>query len=72
MSAFSDLLAGVKDVLLLRSKVERLEDVVSNVAGDLKDLARAISLLEQRLARLEGFIEGAATVSGQARRLPEG
>ena len=70
MSAFADVVRSIREVMLLQDKVERLEKSVAEVGGDLKGLVQVIGVLEQRLARLEGFIEGAAAASGARPQLP--
>lgn len=72
MSGLGDAFAALKNIALLHERVANLRtDVVSLNAGvaGLREYAGAI---DKRVARLEGFIEGAAAASGQQPRLSEG
>lgn len=50
MSALKDVMAALKDVLLLTEKVERTGEVLSEVAAELREHDR-------RLIRLETMVE---------------
>ena len=72
MSGFGEAFAALKNIALLHERVAVLRNDVeglnANVAG-LRDYAVSI---DTRLARLEGFIEGAtATSSDRQRKLPK-
>ena len=71
MSGLGEAFAALKNVALLHERVGNLrgdvEKLNTNVAG-LREYAAAI---DNRLARLEGFIDGAATASGRRAKLPK-
>lgn len=50
MSTLTDVMAAMKDVLLLTDKVERAGTVLSEIAGEVRDHDR-------RLVRLETIVE---------------
>lgn len=50
MSTLKDVMAAMKDVLLLTDKVERAGTVLSEIAGEVRDHDR-------RLIRLETIVE---------------
>lgn len=71
MSAFSDALKSLQKLLLLQSRIQRVEAATARVGKDVSDLADAVHQLNSRVARVEGFIEGAATAAAPRRaRLP--
>jgi hypothetical protein len=63
MSALSDALKGIKQVLNLQLQVERLEKTSHQQAGDLRKLADGVAGLDKRLVRIETMIEMAARLS---------
>lgn len=71
MSGLGEAFAALKNIALLHERVGNLRGDVEalnvNVAG-LRDYAVSI---DKRVARLEGFIEGAAAASGQRGMLPK-
>ena len=70
MSTVSDMLKGLRQVLLMEANIARLERSVDSLGGDVDGLAECLSALRDRVSRLEGFIEGAAAVSQTQPRLP--
>lgn len=71
MSTFSEALKSLQKLLLLQSRIERVEAAAARVSTDVADLAGAVHKLSDRVARIEGFIEGAAAATGPRRaRLP--
>lgn len=71
MSSLGEAFAALKNVALLHERVANLrgdvEKLNTNVSG-LRDYAASI---DARVARLEGFIEGAAAASGGQAKLPK-
>lgn len=61
MSWLSDLLAGVRRVVLLEDRVDRLDRSVEALAAKVSDV-------RDRVIRLEGLIEGA--IRSRPPRLP--
>ncbi len=72
MSSGGDVLKGIRQVMLMQASVERLETDVGKMAGDMEALATAHGALRDRVARLEGFIEGASAASRDRPRLTDG
>lgn len=70
MSAFGDALNAVRQVVLLHSRVEAMDQRIGALAADVDGLTDVVSALRDRVARIEGFIEGAAAVSTPRPRLP--
>lgn len=72
MSTFGSALKAIQDVLELRFKVERLEQGLKIVEHDLNDMVRYTHELSNRLAKLEGIVEGMgmAVAAGRVRPLP--
>lgn len=70
MSAFGDALNAVRQVVLLHSRVETMDQRIGVLAADVDGLTDVVSALRDRIARVEGFIEGAAAVSKPRPRLP--
>jgi hypothetical protein len=70
MSAFGDALNAVRQVVLLHSRVEAMDQRIGALAADVDGLTDVVSALRDRVARVEGFIEGAAAVSKPRPRLP--
>lgn len=72
MSSFSDALKGLQKLLLMQNRIEQVERAVTLVATDITDLADAVHNLSIRVARVEGFIEGATAAAAPRRaRLPK-
>lgn len=70
MSAVSDMLKGLRQVLLIETNVARLERSVERLSGDVDGLAEGLGAVRDRVSRLEGFVEGAAAASRARPRLP--
>ncbi|CAN5222807.1 hypothetical protein BH10PSE12_BH10PSE12_21610 [soil metagenome] len=62
MSGLGEAFLALKNVMLLHERVERLQKEIEGLAGNQKDMNRAVTDIDKRLARLEGFIEGASAV----------
>ena len=63
MSAFGDALNAVRQVVLLHSRVETMDQRITRLAGDVDGLTDALAGLRDRVARIEGFLEGVAAAS---------
>jgi septal ring factor EnvC (AmiA/AmiB activator) len=57
MSAVGDILKSVREVLLLQSQVERLEQQIDNQNDELRNVARDLIALDKRVVRIETMIE---------------
>ena len=60
----------MRDVVLFREQLGQTGKELSDLADDVGGLVGDLSEVRQRLARLEGFIEGAAAASGARPQLP--
>ena len=68
MSAFADALKAVREVIVLGERVDAMDRRIGTLAGDVDGLADLVSALRDRVARIEGFIEGAAAASSSTRK----
>ena len=69
MSAVGDILKSVREVLLLQSQVERLEEQIDEQNDELKLMSRDLIGLDKRLVRIETMIEMAGSRVGQPPRI---
>jgi hypothetical protein len=67
VSFFGDALKTIESVVLLRSKVERLDQELERTNGEVRELVRIALNLDRRLIRLEALEE----VRSGARPLPK-
>lgn len=73
MGAVGDILAGIKQVILLQENVARLQREVENIAQDVRRVRDYAGGIDTRVARIEGVMEGygrAASQNPPARRQP--
>jgi branched-subunit amino acid aminotransferase/4-amino-4-deoxychorismate lyase len=71
MSTIGDVLAGLKKVMLLEANVARLERNIETLGQDVRRTRDYSEAIDKRVARLEGFLDGAAAASSARRpRLP--
>jgi len=66
MSTVGDILKSVREVLLLQSQVEGLEEEIGEQNEELKRLSRDLIGLDKRVVRIETLIE----FSSPAKRSP--
>jgi hypothetical protein len=71
MSNFGDILSGVKKVLLLEESVARVDKNFEKLSEDVRSTRDYADSIDRRVARLEGFIEGASAAAGSQARLPK-
>lgn len=71
MSTLGDAFSALKNITLLHERVGNLRSDVEALNGNVSGLREYVGTLDRRVARLEGFIEGAAAASGQQARLPK-
>ena len=50
----------MKDVLLLQSRVDRLEQALTGQTADLKELAQNVIDVDRRVSQIEGYLRGRA------------
>jgi hypothetical protein len=67
VSFFGDALKTIESVVLLRSKVERLDQELERTNGEVREIVRIVLNLDRRLIRLEALEE----VRSGARPLPK-
>lgn len=71
MSSAERVLGVVKSVMLMQERFDGLDERIKRLDGDLTKLSRSHSDLAQRVARIEGVMEGYARASSAPRRLPK-
>jgi hypothetical protein len=73
MGTIGDILAGVKQVILLQENVERLRRDVESLAHDVGRIRDYAGDIDRRVARIEGVMEGyqRASTPTRQRRLPK-
>jgi predicted nuclease with TOPRIM domain len=71
MSALSDSLAALKNVVLMQERLESMRSEQRRIAEDVSGLADMVAAVRDRVARLEGIIEGAAMASRARSELPK-
>lgn len=67
MSALGDAVGAIKSVLLMQTNLERLERVVERQDQDIGGLREAMTLMNNRLIRIETMIEMSTRASQQPR-----
>ncbi len=65
MSTTDKIIGGVKAVMLMQERFDGVDERIKRLDRDLSDLAESHSKLAQRVARIEGFVEGAAAGARQ-------
>ena len=70
MGSVADILAGIKQVILLQENVERLQEDVEALTRDVGRIRDYAGDIDRRVARIEGVMEGygRATQAAVARR----
>ena len=71
MSVLERAITAIKDVLLLRDQFKQMREEVNRMGGNMNAMLDDIRDLEQRMARLEGFVQGAAAAGGRQPKLPK-
>lgn len=71
MSGLGDAFAALKNIALLHERVANMRSDVETLNGNVSGLREYAVAIDKRVARLEGFIEGAAAASGKQARLPK-
>lgn len=67
MSVFGDAVGGIRQVILMQSRMEQLDKRLSGMASDVEGLTDALANVRDRVSRLEGVIEGASMAARQRR-----
>lgn len=71
MSGLGDAFAALKNITLLHERIAVLRNDVETLNGNVSGLRDYAVSIDNRLARLEGFIQGAATAGAKQPRLPK-
>jgi hypothetical protein len=71
MSAMGEAFAGLRNVLLMQENIERLEKNFDKLSGDLIRTRDYAASIEQRVARVEGVVEGYGRAMAAQPRLPK-
>ena len=67
MSAVGDILAGIRQVILLQENVASLQREVETLTHDVRRIRDYAGEIDRRVARIEGVMEGYQRASGTAR-----
>jgi hypothetical protein len=67
VSALGDAVGAIRSVLLMQTNLERLERVVERQDQDIGGLREAMTLMNNRLIRIETMIEMSTRASQQPR-----
>lgn len=59
MSTMSDVLSGIKKMLVIEDKVGRMERDMDALTDDIRDLRKGLASVSDRVSDLEGFLRGA-------------
>jgi hypothetical protein len=74
MGVVSDILSGIKQVILLQENVARLQRELEVTAQDVRRIREYAGEIDKRVARIEGVMEGygrAAAAAPRQRSLPK-
>ena len=71
MSILERAVSAIKDVLLLRDQFKQQREEQQRMQTNMTMMLGNIRDIEQRMARLEGFIQGAAAAGAQQPKLPK-
>lgn len=69
MGAVGDILSGIRQVILLQENVARLQRDVESLAQDVRRIRDYAGEIDQRVARIEGVMEGYGRATASAPRL---
>ena len=71
MTGLGEAFAALKNIALLHERVANLRNDVDQLNGNVSGLRDYAVAIDTRLARLEGYLEGAAAASRKQFRLPK-
>jgi hypothetical protein len=66
MGAFSDAMKAVREIILVQSKIDRLNQDFAAIGGDLRGLKEVVADVDKRLVRIETMVE----MAGRGAKLP--
>jgi hypothetical protein len=70
VSACASAYNALKTVMLVNERFDRIDDQLKSLNGELRLLATSHAELAERVARIEGLIEGMARAAVRQPRLP--
>ena len=70
MSTVSDILKAIQRLMLIESRVDRLDSSVLSLGEDVKGTSTGLKDLSIKVAMIEGFIQGRTTAT-PVKRLPK-
>jgi hypothetical protein len=59
MSTMSDVLSGIKKMLVIEDKVGRMERDMDMLAEDVRDLRKGLGSVSDRVSDVEGYLRAA-------------
>jgi hypothetical protein len=59
MSTMSDVLSGIKKMLVIEDKVGRMERDMDSLSEDVRDLRKGLGGVSDRVSDLEGYMRAA-------------
>lgn len=59
MSTMSDVLSGIKKMLVIEDKVGRMERGMDLLADDVRDLRKGLGSVSDRVSDVEGYLRAA-------------
>jgi hypothetical protein len=71
MGVVSDILSGIKQVILLQENVARLQRELEVTAQDVRRIREYAGEIDKRVARIEGVMEGYGRAAPRQRSLPK-
>lgn len=71
MSAFDRIYGGIKAVMLMNERFDRIDNQLRDLGGDLGNLAASHVELAQRVSAIEGYIRGLSDQAAAQARLPK-
>ena len=57
MTAFSDAMKAVREIILVQAKVDRLNQDFARIGDDLRGLKDVVADIDKRVVRIETMIE---------------
>ncbi len=69
MSAFDRVYGGIKAVMLMEERFDRIDTQLRGLGDDVGLLANSHAELAQRVARIEGYVRGRADQAASQSRL---
>ena len=71
MSACGRVFVVIKSAMLMNERFDSIKSDLQKLSGTIAHLSNSHADLAERVARLEGFLEGAVAATGREPRLPK-